>query len=240
MHYKKKVIVTDNKTTPEARAKRLRRIRNMANLSRKQICNNSSLNICTYKGWEVARYGGLPVDGAERVVKLVAQEGVVCSAEWLLYEIGSGPYIIPDFKKAKLDTTKTLSKDLSISSEEEKIIQEILVFRQNFPEVIDYQIEDDGVAPFYCPRDFVAGIKYFGKNINSLVNQYCITQATNGKILVRFLKAGATPNHFMLLCTNSQSAVENPTLYDVELSSAAPILRHYRRFQPRKALSCCK
>jgi len=230
VRYKKKVIVTDDKTTPEARARRLRRIRNMANLSRKQMCSDPSLNICTYKGWEVARYGGLPIDGAERVAKRVAEEGVVCSVEWLLYEIGQGPYIIPDFNKAKLDKTKTTPKNISLPSEEERIVQEILVFRQYFPEVIDYQIADDGIIPFYAPGDFVAGSKCFGEKINTLLNQYCIVQTTDGKILVRFLKAGSAPNKFMLLCTNSQTTVNNPTLYDVELASAAPILRHYRKF----------
>lgn len=231
MGYKKKVIITDNKTTPEARAERLRRVRNMANLSRKQICDGSPINIYTYKGWELACHGGLPVDGAERVVKRVDQEGVVCSVEWLLYEIGQGPHIIPDFKKVKLDKVKTTQKTVSVASEEEKIIREILVFRQHFPEVIDYQIKDDGTIPFYYPNDFVAGVKFFGKNINSLVNQYCIAQTMDGQTLVRFLKPGSVSNKFSLLCTNPQSLVKNSTLYDVELASAAPILRHYRQLK---------
>lgn len=228
MIYKKKVIITDKSTTPEARAERLRRVRNMANLSRKQICDGSPINIYTYKGWELACHGGLPVDGAERVVKRVAQEGVVCSIEWLLYEIGQGPHIIPDFKKTKLDKAKTTQKTVAVSSEEAKIIQEILLFRKHFPEVIDYQIEDDGSMPFYYPNDFVAGVKYFGKNINLLINQYCIAQTTDGQTLVRFLKYGSVPNKYTLLCTNPQSLVNSSTLYDVELASAAPILRHYR------------
>lgn len=231
MSYKKKVIITDNRTTPEARAERLRRVRNMANLSRKQMCDGSPINIYTYKGWELACHGGLPVDGAERVVKRITQEGVVCSAEWLLYEIGQGPHIIPDFKKAKLDKTKPAQKTIAVSSEEAKIVQEILLFRKHFPEVIDYQIEDDGTVPLYYPGDFVAGIKYFGKSINSLINQCCIVQTMDGQTLVRFLKCGSVANKFTLVCTNPQSLVKNPALYDVELASAAPILRHYRRLK---------
>jgi len=237
MNYKKKVIITDKSTTPEARAERLRRVRNMANLSRKQICDGSPINIYTYKGWELACHGGLPVDGAERVIKRVTQEGVVCSVEWLLYEIGQGPHIIPDFKKVKLDKVKTTQKNAAVSSEEAKIIQEILLFRKHFPEVIDYQIEDDGTVPLYYPNDFVAGVKFFGKNINSLINQYCIVQTMDGQTLVRFLKHGAVPDKFTLLCTNPQSLVKNPTLYNIELASAAPILRHYRRLRPE---SSCK
>lgn len=234
MGYKRKVIVTGICTTPIARAKRLRRVRNMANLSRKQICENSPLNFCTYKGWEVGNYGGLSVEGAERVVTRVAQEGVVCFAEWLLYEIGQGPYVIPDFEKIKLGQTQAAPDNIPMSSEKEKILQEILLFRKHFPEAIDYQIKDDGVVPIYYPNDFVAGIKYVGERINLLVNRYCIIQTLDGKILVRLLKAGSVPNKFMLLCTNSQSSVANPALYDIELASAAPILRCYRQTESDK------
>lgn len=229
MSLKKRTIITNIDTTPIACAKRLRRVRNMANLSRKQICENSPLNFCTYKGWEVGSYGGLSAKGAEQVVKRVAQEGVICSTEWLLYEIGQGPYVIPDFEKIKLDQTKVTPDNAFMLLEKEKILQEILLFRTHFSEAIDYQIKDDGVIPIYYPNDFVAGIKYVGKRINLLVNRYCIIQTLDGKILVRFLKVGSVPNKFMLLCTNPQSSVANPTLYDVELASAAPILRCYRQ-----------
>ncbi|MFA6409389.1 MAG: hypothetical protein WCW01_04360 [Gammaproteobacteria bacterium] len=196
------------------------------------MCENSSLNICTYKGWEVGGYGGLPVDGAERVIKRIAEEGVVCTAEWLLYEIGQGPYIIPDFKKLNKDSQRINTAE--ISEEKEKILQEILLFRKNFPEAIDYQIKDDGVTPIYNPNDFVAGVKYFGDTIRTIVNQYCIVQTLDGKTLVRLLKEGTSPNKFLLLCTNPQTLVTNPALYDVELASAAPILRCYKQIKPEK------
>jgi len=93
--YKKKVIVTDELSTPDARAERLRRIRNMANLTREQMCNLAKLNVNTYKGWEIARYGGLPIDGAEKVLNGIGCEGVICSLNWLLYGKGQGPYAIP-------------------------------------------------------------------------------------------------------------------------------------------------
>jgi len=233
MRYKKKVIVSDIFTTPTARAERLHRVRNLANLTRKEMCENSSLNICTYKGWEVGGYGGLPVDGAERVTKRVAEEGVVCTVEWLLYEIGQGPYIIPDFKKLKQDHSKKTTT-VTISEEKGKILQEILLFRKNFPEAIDYQIKDDGVAPIYNQNDFVAGMKYFGGTIKTIVNQYCIVQTLDGKTLVRLLKEGTSPNKFLLLCTNPQTSVANPALYDVEVVSAAPILRCYRQSKPEE------
>src|ERR1700733_6271968 len=89
--YTKKVIVTDAKSSEEARAERVKRVRNLANLSRKEMCNDGTLNINTYKGWELGRYGGLPLDGADKIVARVAKEGVICTAKWLLYGTGEPP-----------------------------------------------------------------------------------------------------------------------------------------------------
>jgi len=89
--YQKKVLVIDEHSTAEARAERLRRLRNLANLSRKEMCNTDFLNINTLKAWELARFGGLPKDGANKVIMRVAQEGVTCSIDWLLYGKGESP-----------------------------------------------------------------------------------------------------------------------------------------------------
>ena len=228
--YIKKVIVTDQQTTPEARAERLRRVRNLANLSRQAMCDTGEININTYKGWEIARYGGLPVDGAERVVNRVQKEGVFCSIDWLLYEIGSGPYVMPNYQQAQTDSKKT-AKMLVIDKEEEIILQEMMLFRSQYRDCLDIQIDDDGMAPNYVEGDFVAGVKHYGGNIQNLVGQNCIVQTLEGDLLVRRIHAHQKTNHYTLQCINHNTAVKQPTLYDVELSSAAPILRHYRRHQ---------
>lgn len=49
--YIKKVIVSDELASAEARAERLRKIRNLANLNRKEICDSDEINFNTYKGW---------------------------------------------------------------------------------------------------------------------------------------------------------------------------------------------
>ena len=71
--YTKKLLIENEFSTPEARADRLKRVRNLANLSRKEICESGDININTYKGWELARFGGLPVDGAEKIINRVAR-----------------------------------------------------------------------------------------------------------------------------------------------------------------------
>lgn len=232
--YKKKVIVTDEKTTPQARAMRLKMVRNMANLSREEMCADGKININTYKGWEIGRYGGLPLDGAELVVERVAKEGVVCTSEWLIYEIGRGAYVSADFKKAQKDQKGKKRKTIINSqakNQEKLIFNEILLFRKQFPDVIDCQILDDGLSPRFVIGDFVAGVKHYNEAIDALLNQDCIVQLSNGEVIIRRLRKGSIPSTYMLTCTNQETIVDTPVLYDVKIFSAAPILRHYKKYK---------
>jgi len=223
--YIKKVIVNDKASTAEARSERLRRIRNMANLSREKICNSKSLNINTYKGWEIARYGGLPVDGADKVIARVAREGVICTAEWLLHGIGVGPYIVPEYQKS---THAPLSSNLNVDPEQHTLLNEIQLFKSHFSDAIVYTVEDDGLAS-YQPGEIVAGIPRYQERIQDLIGENCIVQTETGLVLARQLKQSETPGKYTLVCTNLQTNAKKPMLYDVTLISAAPIIRHYRR-----------
>src|SRR5437868_3849341 len=92
-HSSSLVTVSDTLSSPEAKSKRLKRIRNLANLTREQVCEEGNINIHTLIGWENGRFGGLTRAGAKRLLKRVAREGVQCTVEWLLNEIGRGPTI---------------------------------------------------------------------------------------------------------------------------------------------------
>lgn len=214
--YIKKVIVTDENASAEARGERLRKIRNLANLSRKELCN-ADIKLNTYKGWELARFGGLPVDGAERVIKRIAEERVICSLDWLLYGRGREPYILPP-----QNTELTGFEDIEL------ILKEISVFQSLYPNVTYLQIADDALAPYYNEGDYVAGIKYFGSAIATITNSPCIIELTNGEMLVRYLRAGHHPNHFLLLPMNINSTQLNAQFTECELNFAAKIIRHYK------------
>jgi len=219
----KKVAIKSELSTPEARSERLRRVRNMANLTRKEICDTEELNVNTYKGWEIARYGGLPLDGAHKVIKRITEAGVICTADWLLHGRGSEPYIIP---KAIAIDEKT--KPEGGTQADESIMQEIMLFQSHFANAIYTKIVDDALSPEVRIDDYVAGIRYFSEEIKTCIGEDCILQTRDGRILVRQLKKGGSQNKYMLLCTNPQTSVEMPALYDVDLESAAPILRIYR------------
>jgi transcriptional regulator with XRE-family HTH domain len=224
----KKVVVTDNKSLPEERGRRLKQLRNLANLNRKQLCEHSGINIHSLKGWEIGRYGGLPLDGAEKVIKRVAQEGVSCPLEWLLYEIGTGPQVVVDFYKTKEEMAAAES-ELKIEDETQLICKELMLFRKLFRHTIELRIGDDGMNPLYNVGDYVAGQKIHGDRIKNALGHDCIIQTHEGKIFFRKLREGTEADRYTLMCTNLQTQVAEPIIYNVRVANVAPVIRHYKK-----------
>lgn len=225
-NYKKKVVAIDEKSKPKEKAKRLRRLRNLANLSRKNLCTLSNINLNTYKGWEIGKYNGLPLDGAKKIINALLLRGVDCSLDWLLHEIGVGPKvsILPN----KTTTNKKIKK-LSLETEHRLIINEILLFREQFKNTVDLIIDDDGMEPLYNKSEYAAGIIRDPKDIPKLIGINCICQLASGQIILRNLRAGTECNKYSLFCINPATTVENPVIKDIELIGAAPVIRHFRK-----------
>lgn len=216
--YKKKVEVVDERSTPEARAARIKRLRNLANLTRKEMCEDE-ININTLKGWEIARYGGLPLDGAYSIVKRVAREGVSCTVEWLLFEDGQPPSVNMAKQNESLNEDNKLPEEVNIE-------EELALFQKHYSDAIHYQINDDGMSPIYEEGDFVAGTKKTGKNIEEITGLNCIVQLESGKLICRRLRKGKSENLYNLVCINSETSVEEPIISEVELISAAMVTWH--------------
>lgn len=225
--HKKKVTIIDEKSSPLSRASRLRMLRNLANLTRTQLSETVKTNVNTLKNWELGKYGGLPIDGAEKILFHIKTRGVDCTLDWLLHEIGVGPVAVTDIIKAQEDKPK-INSIISNQNEEELIVNELLLFRKQFQNTIDFKIEDDGMEPIYKQTDYVAGIKHYQNEIFPLIGRICIIQTIHGKTLLRRLKVGSKNGFYTLLSDNLQSNLIEPVLYDVEISSAAPVIRHYR------------
>jgi len=203
-------------SSPNARAERLRTLRSMANLTREEMCNTDDLNINTYRGWERARYGGLPNNAAERVIHRLAKENIVASTEWLIDGTGHKPFVLP------------WDKGTDEATPEDKILSEISAYRCLHPNSTYAQVTDDGLSPAFNPGDYVAGIKYTGDSMRMLFDKICIVQKKSGETLVRFLREDKNTGRFMLCTTNPTTTVDQPTEYDVKLNFAAPIGRVYK------------
>lgn len=211
----------------EARAKRLLQIRNMANLTRTELCNSLDLSSNTYNSWEQGRFGGLSQNGAEKIISRVAKEGVVCSIDWLLFGRGLSPYVIPSFSGEANQKDELTPQQI--------IIHEINLLNTFYPNVIFAEVVDDAMHPEYSVGDIVAGIKVFGKAINELNGTNCIIHTKNNRHLIRRLRVNEENGLYNLFFTNINTTVNQPVEYNVEIESAAKICRRYTPIKEKKS-----
>jgi len=215
--------------SPAERGERVKRLRNLANLSRKEFCDIlPDVNGHTLKGWEIGRYGGLTRKGAEKVLKVVATKGVSCSIDWLLYGIGAGPTVFVDYEK---DAFPVASPNKPNPSEENrKIAEELALFKQHYKNVIDFIVADDAMLPAYAIGDYIAGIKVFGEEIALLVGRDCIVHTKKGQLLFRRIHSVTKDGKYNLICLNTATQSTEPVLYEVEISSAAAVIWQRKPF----------
>jgi HTH-type transcriptional regulator, cell division transcriptional repressor len=208
--------------------KRLVRLRNLANLSRKNVSARYGINVNTYTNWELGVYDGLSKNAVSKISNFCQHEGIIFSIEWLLYGVGEGPHICPVFPTPPQDTVSKPNLD----NEEQQIISELLYFREHHKEHIDMVVSNDSMEPRFMIGEYVAGIKYYREAIDALIDKDCIVQTKDGKLLLRKIKNKNSGGHYTLTCNNPNTKITEPVLYDVELISAAPVL-----WQRRKAPS---
>lgn len=209
------------------RGERLRRIRNLANLSRKMLCDEAEININTYIGYEVGRYGGLTLKGADKVIHYLSSKGVYCSLEWLMHGVGKGPEVITD-----TDLISASDSYLGVISEEQKIRNELNVFHDHYKDAVDCQIINDGMLPTYEIGSYVAGVPVSQSAIANILGSDCIVQLKSGEMMVRNLREGRVQGAYTLTCTNPDTLIYEPILYDVKLAYAAKIIWHRKIHRP--------
>jgi hypothetical protein len=222
-------MIHDRMSSAEAKASRLLRVRNLANLDRRCFTELCDVNLHTYRGWEVGRHGGLSQKGAMKVILSLKSVNVDCTVEWLLYGIGHGPRIMKDDEGDGQQKLMTTDSFLTGKKEDRLLMHELQYFREHHPNTLDMFVEDDGMFPFYKMGELVAGVRYFGSQINSVIDHSCIVQTKTGLLLLRQLRRGNQPNHYNLVCLNSNTLVEEPLIYNAELVSVAPVVWVRRR-----------
>jgi transcriptional regulator with XRE-family HTH domain len=234
------LITTDEKNLPEminndedsellrsvalARGERLRRVRNLANLDRKDLCDGKELNIHTLKGWETGRYGGLSEKGARRVIQRVASEGVFLNLEWLMHNVGVGPTVVTDYHRIQQVPAEYAHQVQRFEEEDLLIIKELRLFRKHYKYTLDLIVADTSMAPLFQPGDYVAGVARTGKHIADAVGENCIVQTMRGEIFFRKVMKGATEGSYNLVAINPEANLEKPILYDMKIISCAPVV----------------
>jgi DNA-binding transcriptional regulator YiaG len=217
---------TDIKATPAARGKRVETVRRMTRLSRRAFRERYGLSASSLQNWEDAKSGGLTDKGARKIIALVKPDGIICSFEWLMYGVGPSPQIVSDTFYST-ENTKPHQKTVAISEDVQAtmIIQELLAFHQDYPETgFDFIVPDDSMEPRFIKGEYVAGCRRHGKEIEKLIGLDCIVQTSAGDVLLRTIKKIGLDGRYTLACSNPNTTVEKPILYDVELLIAAPVI----------------
>lgn len=211
--------------TKEQRAKRLRVLRQLTNLSRDKFQERYGIARGTLQNWESARFGGLTEKGAKSIILAITAEGVYCDLQWLLHGIGQEPRLL-----SSSGITDSASNRQTITvdqSEAQTIAEELICFRSHNQDCIDLMVTDDSMAPIFQPGDFVAGNKRYMEEIDRTIGFYCILQTAQYGTILRYIKQGDDHLHYHLIATNAMSEMNNkPNYYNTKVISSAPVIWH--------------
>ncbi len=208
-----------------ARAKRVLLVREMTKLSRREFAKKTGIPHSTMQHWEDGSLHALPEKSVMRLIKASSALGVHCSYDWLMFGKGIPPHYI-DKVALVSGTTQKLTKKLNLSDEAQgkQIKEEITLFLRQDKDAVELVVPDDAMEPSFMAGEIVAGIRYYGKEIESLLGMDCIVLIQGGEAYLRRLLKGSMPGYFHLTHTNPNTTASKPFFYDVELVSAAPIV----------------
>ncbi len=210
----------------KARTERVRDLREMTGLSRRAFAQKYKLPISTMQNWEDLKGNGLTERGARKLALILKSEGIYCTAEWLMHGIGATPQFSERLTRVhEPGVTYSFPKSMSDDAQTSQLNEELNLFRQHYPKTAtDLVVKDDAMTPRFVAGEYVAGIRYYDKAIETLIGVDCIVQLASGEVMLRTIKKGNLPNRYTLICTNPQTSSDKPVLYDVELISAAPVI----------------
>lgn len=200
-------------STPDKRADRILVLRTMTGQSRSAF-ERYGIARGTLQNWETARFGGLTATGAEKLSRAAAAEGIDCAASWLMHGVGYPPQFV---------ATQKASQQVSYANDE-VFLQELMHFRGHYPQAVHHVISDESMLPQYAKGDFVAGVRRFTSDIDTVIGMSCIVHVVGYGTMVRRVMLGDIPTRYHLIANNHLVTGKHPMLFNVELMSAAPVI----------------
>ena len=176
---------------PQSKALRLKSVRSLAGLSRKQIELSFGISENTLRMWEQPKGNsrGLTKKGAKRMVEALGNAGIVCTIEWLLSGTGQAPMHYQQLKERVIEPLSKIihTPDVAYHQEETLIVHEIELFEKSYPNAVVFRIHDDAMEPFISYGDFVGGYQKPGLSLTDLQDEICIVKLVNDVTLCRKL-----------------------------------------------------
>lgn len=210
----------NNEDSSIARGNRLRKLRQMAKLTSAELAERASISRATISYWENALHSGMTKKGAERIIQVFNDAGILCTFDWLWFGIGSLP-IISQYNQYA--TNLLFNKDTGVL---QKLIgnvdKEISLFIALNHDAIILKIEDPLMAPVFEPGDMVGGLLQPLSNIRDGMN--CIIKCDQ-KLYARIVRRkddSFTYDHY------DQSKSEYLEKNDIDKNYYVPIIRVWK------------
>lgn len=219
----------DNKIIYRQRGERIRTIRGMLRMTMAEFGAFCGYKEPTVQQWETSQLSGLTEKAARKIIEALKKTPIACHLNWLLHGQGLPPFI----RSEDARIAKCQQDLISLGGEIDLIAytqNEIERFTAYVPDAITIQMHDDSMEPALLAGDKVGGKQLFAEeDIQRALGKICIVTLSNHLVLVRKLfKDDTQPHKFKLSCTNLHAATE-PVMTNVELISAAPVCRVWRR-----------
>ncbi|MBX9804157.1 MAG: S24 family peptidase [Alphaproteobacteria bacterium] len=184
---------------------RFRLARELSPLSRKAFCTKYGLNWYTVQSWELRRNFSRGVN-LTKFCQALAEEGIVCTEDWLIEGIGPTPYL-ESSREAATYVPPITSRQLKKQSPDllKTLIQEeIALFCDHSQQIgrkgVAIQITDEAMAPDYEVGEFIGALNIPLDQIHLFHQVICLVEASPNHFLVRrLLKEGEA---YILLATN--------------------------------------
>ncbi len=209
-----------------ARGKRLKRIRQLAGLTRDALAAQAGVSKATFSYWENASLSSLSDKGAEKVVRALAKQGIVCSLEWLLLGIGNSPQI-KDLMLELPDSDLSATGSASTPMVKDNLRAEIDLFQSLNADSIITTLVNAAMSPILATGDIVGGVWQPPSSLIDTDKLYIVS--FNQQLQVRKVKRTAEAGLFDLSYISYLSDLTEPfEIKAVKLSKLAPIIRIWR------------
>lgn len=194
-----------------ARGKRLRALREALRYDRRAFVAKYGFKYSTFQAWEEGRFGSIPEDAALQVTKICQAEGLACTIEWLMFDVGDNP----------IELANQADSELSII--QDKITEGLrLFYGLDRNDIIQAIIKDDSLSPLYAKGDWVAGKRQ--DNLQEAIDKPCIIKLAGGKQCIRILRFNPKAKRYSLESDISTLAKDKQELSENDIVLATPIL----------------
>jgi transcriptional regulator with XRE-family HTH domain len=223
---------TENDDSPQARAIRLKKIRQLMALTTEDLAKVLRYTRQTISHWENAETeGGLSEKGAIRLAEAARQKGIRCDAQWLLYGITDAKTLSPLQEQTEnnqlMEVRGWMKTSVAKLQCHLKFFREIASFLLDDPTAVIAEIQDASMEPVYEKGDWVGGqLTTVGA---ALARKICIVEMDESPE-VRMVQLGDAPDRFHLTYLKKTPETEARfELKNVSIVRAANIVRLWRR-----------